>query len=228
MKILQEEFPGIVIFALRELSDWQNGSPFSVPLFPVTNREKAMKELENGWWGLHPAFYIGMLDEIQPGTELIDGNEEAYYYTSALEFYRIRNILTDDAKALVPPELWSKHSAYNRIGHAISVDYITGNWLGMSPFPYRLTAQGMMMTPAERARWFEHNAYYSFLTADKYAWLYTEDLNWWTGEKVPEGFREALIRAKMKANTGQPLGFEIETMIKTAQDKAEKEYKNKK
>jgi hypothetical protein len=32
----------------------------------------------------------------------------------------------------------------------------------------------------------------------------------------------------MKANTGQPLGFEIEAMIKTAQDKAEKEYKNKK
>ena len=93
IKALQEEFPGIVIFSLRELSDWQNGSPFSGGLLPVTNRENTIKELENAWWGLHPAFYAGMLDAIQPGTELIDANEEAYYYTSALEYYMIRTTL---------------------------------------------------------------------------------------------------------------------------------------
>lgn len=228
VKALQEEFPGIVILSLRELSDWQKGSPFSGGLLPVTNRENTVKELEDAWWGLHPAFYAGMLDAIQPGTELIDANEEAYYYTSALEYYMIRTTLEDDAKALIPPELWSKHSSFFRIGHAISADYICGNWLGMSPFPYRLTAQGLMMTPADRARWFEHDAYYALRSSDRYAWLYTEDMNWWKNEKVPEGFREALLRAKSKVNTGQPLGFEIDQIIQTAQDKAEKEYKNKK
>ncbi len=228
MNILQEEFPGIIIFSLRELSDWQKGSPFSGGLLPVTNRENTMKELEDAWWGLHPAFYAGMLDAIQPGTELIDANEEAYYYTSALEFYKIRNTLIDDAKALIPPELWAKHSCFSRIGHAISADYIAGNWLGMSPFPYRLTGQGLMMTPTDRAKWFEHNSYYALQTSDRYAWLYTEDMNWWTGEKVPDGFKEALLSAKRKVNAGQPLGYEMDQIIQTARNKAEETYKNKK
>ena len=143
IKALQEEFPGIIIFSLRELSDWQNGSPFSGGLLPVTSRENTIKELENAWWGLHPAFYAGILDAIQPGTDLIDANEEAYYYTSALEFYMIRTTLTDDARALIPPELWTKHASFFRIGHAISADYIAGNWLGMSPFPIQAYRSGL-------------------------------------------------------------------------------------
>jgi hypothetical protein len=227
IKALQEEFPGIVILSLRELSDWQNGSPFSGNLLPVTSRENTIKELDNAWWGLHPAFYAGMLDGIKEGTELIDANEEAYYYTSPLEYYMIRTTLTDDAKALVSPELWTKHSSFFRIGHAISADYIAGNWLGMSPFPYRLTGQGLMMTATDRAKWFEHNAYYALRTSDKYAWLYTEDMNWWKNDKLPEGFQSALLRAKSKVNTGQPLGFEIGKIIEAAQKKAEDFYKNK-
>ncbi len=225
---LQEEFPGIVIFSLRELSDWQNGSPFSGALLPVTDRENTEKELEGAWWGLHPAFYAGMLDAIVPGTELIDGNEEAYYYTSALEYYSIRETLADDAKALIPPELWSKHAAFLRIGNAISADYPAGNWLGMSPFPYRLTAQGLMMTAGDRAKWFEHNVYYAMKTADRYAWLYTEDMNWWKNDKLPEGFQQALLRAKSKVNSGQPLGFEIDQIIQSAQKKAEEKYSDRK
>ena len=177
---------------------------------------------------LHPAFYAGMLDGIEPGTEFIDANEEAYYYTSALEYYMIRITLTDDAKALVPPELWSKHASFFRIGHAISADYIAGNWLGMSPFPYRLTGQGLMMTSTDRAKWFEHNAYYALRTSDRYAWLYTEDMNWWKNDKLPEGFQDALLRAKTKVNAGQPLGFEIDQIIQAAQNKAEETYKNRK
>jgi len=84
------------------------------------------------------------------------------------------------------------------------------------------------MTAEERIKWFEHNAYYALRTADEYAWLYTEDMNWWTGEKVPEGFREALLRAKQKVAAGQPLGFIIDPLIKTAQEKAEAFYRDKK
>ena len=227
MKILQEELPGDHHVSLRELSDWQQGSPFSTPLLPVVNRDNTINELKEAWWGLHVAFYAGMIEAIQPGTVFIDGNEEAYFYTSAFEFYEVRHTLVDDAKALVPPELWTKHSCYNRVGHAIAAEYIAGNWLGMKPFPYRLTGQGLMMTPEDRARWFEHNAYYALRTADEYTWLYTEGMNMWTGEKVPEGFLEALIRAKDKVTAGKPLGFEIDVMIKNAQDKAEEFYKNK-
>jgi len=227
METIQKEFPGIIIYSLRELSDWQHGSPFSTPLLPVTDREKAINALKDAWWGLHVAFYTGMLDAIEPGTVLIDGNEEAYYYTSAIDYYSIRTTLTVEAKALVPPELWTKHSCFSRIGHAISADYIAGNWLGISAFPYRLKGQGLMMTPEDRTRWFEHNAYYALRTSDKYAWLYTEDMNWWTGEKVPDGFRDALVRAKKKVSLNEELGYEIDQITKDAQQKAEEFYKNK-
>ena len=224
IQTLQDEFPGLVVFSLRELSDWQNGSPFSGGLLPLTGKEYAFDMLKSEWWGLHVAFYVGILDGIKPGTTFIDGNEEAYYYTSAKEFYRIRNTLLDDSKALVPPELWTKHSCFNRFGNAISIDYITGKWINMNYFPKKLTAQGLMMSSENMIKWFEHNAYYSLKVADEYAWLYDE-VNWWKGDEIPRGFYDALKRAKRKVAAGEPLGFDIEQITKDAQQKAEEFYK---
>jgi hypothetical protein len=225
---LKDEYPGLIIFSLRELSDWQNGSPFSTSLFPITNKENTIFELQEGWWGLHVPFYIGILDAITSDVEFIDGNEEAYYYTSALEFYRVRSTLTDDAKALVPPELQKKHTQIYKLGHAIAPEYIAGNWLGMQPFPYRLTGQGKMMTPDEQCKWLEYNTYYSLKASDKYAWTWTESINWWTGENLPIGFKDAIISAKQKIGAGKPLGFEIDSLIKVAQIKADEHFKNEK
>lgn len=227
IRALQEEFPGLVILSLRELSDWQQGSPFSTPLLPVTNRENVMTDLKEAWWSFHVAFFVGILDGINPDVTFIDGNEEAYYYTSPLEYYRVRSTLIDDAKALIPPALWLKHTRSFSIGHAIAPEYIAGNWLGMQPFPYRLTGQGLMMTPAERVKWLEHDTYYALRTSDRYAWTWTEGINLWTGEKLPEGFIEALFNAKKKVAAAQPLGYDIDQMIKQAQDKAEEYYRNK-
>ena len=101
IKALQEEFPGIIIFSLRELSDFQIGSPFSHPLFPVMKPEDAIEGMKEAWWGMHIPFNIGIIEGIAPGVTFIDGNEEAYYYTSSLEFYAVRNTLVDDARALI-------------------------------------------------------------------------------------------------------------------------------
>jgi hypothetical protein len=229
VKALQEEFPGIVILSLREISDLQDGSPFSQHLLPVLDSQKAIRNLENAWWGLHLPFTIGIMDAINPDVEFIDANEEAYFYTSAIEYYKVRDVLKNDARELIPAELHLKYASHYQIGHAISADYTAGNWLGISSFPYRLKAQAKMLTPEQRAQWFEHNAYYALRTSDKYVWLYTERANWWTGENVPEGFAEALIRAKNKAVNREPLGFSVDEMLKEARDKAEKfEKENKK
>lgn len=122
------------------------------------------------------------------------------------------------------PELRSKHNCMFRLGHAIAPEYITGNWLVMKPFPMRLTGQGVMMTPEERAMWLEHNTYYALRSSDEYAWTWTEGINWWTGEELPPGYKEAVLRAKQKVALGQPLGFEIDELIKKSQDKAEEFY----
>jgi len=70
--------------------------------------------------------------------------------------------------------------------------------------------------------WFEHNLYYALKTADEYAWIYSEKPNWWTGDNVPEGYLDALIRAKKKVDELKPLSFRVENMLEEARDKAER------
>ncbi len=219
---LQEEFPGLVIFSLREFSDFQKGSPFSVGMLPVTDIHAAVTSLSEAWWGLHIPFTIGILDKIAPDVRFIDTNEEAYYYTSALEYFQFRNIIEDDARAFVPKELQQKFASNYEIGHAIAPEYIAGNWAGLlngfthGQFNSKLAA---MLSAQEKARWLEHNTYYALRTADEYAWVYGENINWWTSAKMPTGFAEAIIQAKKKVLAYEPLGFSVEEMLKSAQDK---------
>jgi len=222
MEAIQSEFPDVVIFSLREFSDFVHGSLYSQGILPVLDTIDAKATLENAWWSLHIPFTLGNLDVINPQATFIDGNEEAYFYTSALEYYRIHDIIKNDGKALVPPELYSKFEKNYKMGHAISAGYISGDWITLTPkFPYRLKAQAKMLTPEQRALWFEHNTYYSLRTAYKYVWLF-QGGDWWTGEKVPAGFSEALLSAKKKISNNEPLGFEVEDMLKEAREKAEK------
>ena len=222
IKALQEEYPGLTVLSLREFSDFQNGSPYSEPLLPVSNIEDTKKRLEKAWSALHLPFTTGILDGIDKDVTLVDANEEAYFYTSALEFYQARNIIKDDARALIPKELHRKFASNYTIGHAISLDYTCGNWANAISFAYRLKGQAKMLTPQQQALWFEHNAYYALRTSDEYAWLYTEPTNFWTGANIPAGFTEALLRAKKKVANNEPLGFNVEEMLKIARQKAEK------
>jgi hypothetical protein len=221
MKALQEEYPGLTVLSLREFSDFQNGSPYSEPMLPVRNVAETLNKLEKAWWALHLPFTVGILDTIDKNVNFIDANEEAYYYTSALEFYQARNIIKNDTRALLPKEIHHKFASNYTIGHAIALDYICGNWAPLISFPYRLKGQAKMLTAKQQALWFEHNAYYALRTSDEYAWLYTEPTNFWTGENVPEGFKEALFSAKKKVANNEPLGFDVEEMLKIARQKAE-------
>jgi hypothetical protein len=55
--------------------------------------------------------------------------------------------------------------------------------------------------------------------ADSYAWLYSEEMNWLTGDIFPEGIEDATRSAKDKHQAGLPHGFEIERMLLEAQDR---------
>jgi len=223
IKAVQDEFPGLVILSLREFSDYQTASPFSQAIVPIKDMIQAKADLEGAWWALHLPFTIGILDAIDDDVTFIDANEEAYYYTSELEYYKVRNEIFNDTRALIPAGMHKKFKANYYLGHAVSTDYIAGNWAGLlNGFPYRLSGQGVVLTPEERTLWFEHNMYYALQTSDEYVWLYTEDANWWTGENIPEGFAEALKRAREKVDQVAPLGFKVEEMLEDARDKAEK------
>jgi hypothetical protein len=218
MRALQEEFPGLTFLTLRLLSDFQDGSPFSESLFAERDPKKRQEILNNAWWGLHPAFLNGLLDAVQPDTVIIDGNEDAYYYTSALEFYRVGHVLRHEALVLIAPENHRKYRAQVRGGHAVSVDYTQGRWAEGLNFPDYLRKQATLLTREQRLQWFEHNVYYALSSAEEYVWCYNEDMNWWENRNIPEGLEAALRRARQKYETGQPLGFQIESLLQNARE----------
>jgi hypothetical protein len=216
VQALQEVMPGLTIFALRLLSDFADGSPFAQHLFGLRDPELLQAQIANSFWGLHAAFINGMLAGANPDVTLIDGNEDAYYYTSALEFYHSVQSIRDDGLLLVEPELRGKFRAQYRIGHAVAVDYTSGNWSDLPTFPAYLSQQALELSPAQQIEWFEHNCYYALASSDEYLWCYSEDQNWWTGEGVPPGYEAALRSARQKYETGQPLVSQIAEVLATA------------
>ena len=220
IKALQEEFPGLTVLSLRQLSDFQDGSPFSAHLLPARSPETLERGLEGAWWGLHAAFTNGILDALTPETTFVDANEDAYYYTSAQEFERIVRVLKSDALALVALENRRKYAAQFQVGHAVSVDYTAGNWAeALKSFPAHLRKQSTALTPEQRAQWFEHNLYHALNTAEEFVWVYSEDMSWWEDRKIPAGYREAMVSARRKQSLGEPLGFEVEPVLRAAQAK---------
>lgn len=226
IRALQQEFPGLTIISLRQLSDFQDGSPFSAHLLPVRDPAHAEKSLEGAFWGLHGAFTNGILDAIAPGVTFVDGNEDAYFYTAALDFYRSYHTLKRDALALVAPENRAKYAAQFQMGHAVSVDYTSGRWGdAIGSFPDYLRKRARALTSEQQAQWFEHNVFHALQSADEYVWVYVEDLNWWEGRNIPLGFAEALVSAKRKHQIGEPLGLDVEPMLIEAQQRLKEQAK---
>jgi len=218
---LQEEFPGIHLLAMRILSDFAVGSPFSNRLLAEHDPAKRKKGMTTTYYGLHPAFFNGMLDELAPEAMITDANEDAYYYTSEMEYYRIYHALRQDALTLVAGEHHRRYASQVGIGHAVSIDYVVGNWANaIKAFPPRLRRQALYLSPEEQMKWFEHNTYHALRTADQYVWLWSEDMDWWTGRNIPDGAVEAVQSAKSRLERHEPLGFGVEEMLLEAQARA--------
>ena len=165
-------------------------------------------------YALYPAFLNGMLDVMGPEARLIDGNESSYYYTDANGYYRGYHAMKEEARAIVEPANRQKFTAQVEAGMALYVDQVMAlrkvpviaNWL----------------TPEERLKFWEHNAYWSLFTTDEYVWLYSERMNWWQGP-VPEGLQQGVESARAKLAAGKPLGFDIAPLIEHAKQRQKDE-----
>ncbi|MDH7504162.1 MAG: hypothetical protein QHJ82_15805 [Verrucomicrobiota bacterium] len=168
------------------------------------------ERLQKESWGLMPDFFVGMLEAADDRTRFIDGNENAYYYTSREQYFRAYHAIRRRALAFIPPNLREKYERQVRAGMALYVDH---NFALRQPNPERYLSH--KMTPEERAKWFEHNTYWALYTTDELVWCYSERMNWWKNQ-VPTGLEEAIISARRKIAQGEPLGFEIEPVIESA------------
>jgi hypothetical protein len=201
MGTIQQNFPQPVVQVLYLMNLFSG--LLSVP--PGEARTLALKAHP---YGLLPAFLDGMLDAAQYGTLINDGNEDAYFYTDAAQYYRAYRDIRYTAASFVSPDNTLKYRRAVRCAHGLYVDYVfnmMSDWW-MPPYSRFLTAE-------ERQRWFEYDTYYALKHSDTYAWMYSERLDWWKHTNIPAGALEAITSARAKIRAGQPLGFIINDLI---------------
>jgi hypothetical protein len=202
MQVLQQEMPGVKVlfaFQLSYLSDFMDEA----------DPKERMNQLSKVEYGLLAPFFNGMLDVTQPNTRLIDGNERSYYYTKPESFFESSKLIKEKLLTFVEPENRSKYTLQVQAGQALYIDQL---------FAMRQPIESLLsyhLTLEERAKWLEHNTYYALSASDEYAWCYSEKMNWWKNN-VPNGVEKAILSAQQKIKMGEPLGFNIEGMIRRA------------
>lgn len=203
MRAFEKAMPGALILTFFHVSLHGN-------LADMPEAQRAA-ELEKGTWGLMPDFFIGMLEGAGPRARFIDGNEMAYYYTSREQYFRAYHTMRQRVLQMLPENLRAKYARQVQAGNALYVDQ---NFALRQPNAEQYLS--FRMTPEERAKWFEHNAYWALYTTDEYVWCYSERMNWWKNE-TPPGLEEAIVSARDKIRVAKPLGFDIEPLIAEAQ-----------
>jgi hypothetical protein len=199
MRAFEKPMPGATILTFFHVSLFDR--------FAALSEEERTKRLAREGWGLMPDFFIGMLEGAGSKARFIDGNENAYYYTSREQYFRAYHAIRQRALSFVPTELREKYERQVRAGQALYVDQ---NFALRQPNTEKYLSY--RMTPEERAKWFEHNTYWALYTTDEYVWCYSERMNWWK-DQMPPGLEAAIVSARDKFAEGKPLGFDIEPLI---------------
>ena len=202
MRAFEKSMPGATILTFFHVSMFDR--------FATLPEEQKTERLSRERWGLMPDFFVGMLEAASTQARFIDGNENAYYYTSREQYFRAYHAIRERARGLVPAELREKYNVQVQAGQALYVDH---NFALRQPKPEQYLSY--RMTPEERAQWFEHNTYWALYTTDEYVWCYSERMNWWKDE-TPPGLEAAIVNARAKIVEGKPLGFEIEPLLEAA------------
>ena len=205
MRAVLTEFPQPKILTFFQLSLF---GPLLQPMEPADRAET----LSGHPYGLLPAFLNGMLEAGGAQVTIIDGNENAYYYTDRNQYLDVYQLVTQRGLLLVDPTLWPLYRTQVQVGQALYIDQYFG--LRGDTKTY-----GSYMTPEERARWCEHNVYWALSTTDEYVWCYSERMNWWTDTDVPPGCEDAIRSAREKLAAGEPLGFELKPIMDRAEEK---------
>ncbi len=176
LKALQRQLPAVKIMML-----------FGVSVVKAQAEERG--SLEKADWALLASFIDGMLAVINPKAQLIDGNENSYYYTSALGFSDFR-AYQQAARAYVSSENRIKYDSQVKIAHAIFADGLLNLLKSPRFFGYYL------QNDLERQQFLEYATYHALQNSDQYVWVYNEGMDWWgsygKGVQLPSGLDATL------------------------------------
>jgi len=166
-------------------------------------------------YGLYPAFVNGMLDAMDPGTLLTDGNEPAYYYHDARQYLDVYHYIRQGALGAIAPENHAKYRGQVLVAQALYVDHLFGL--------RTRKVEGHYLTPEERAQWFEHNTYWALKSSDRYVWLYSEKMSWWEDRDIPPGLEQAVINARETLAAGRPMIIDADAIYQRARERLQAE-----
>jgi hypothetical protein len=200
MQSLQQGYPALDLLMLSGYSYFlRAGAPRDADA-----RERVLKDQG---WGLLPAFLDGMLEQADPDMRMIDGQEQAYFAQRPEDFAWGYWEAREEARSYVSTEL--QQDVYLRnveIGQSLYLDWIFGYFRTSPPD----VPEGL--NDDQRARFAEHHTYYAMKNADRYVWIYSEKMNWWTGDHLPPGAEDALRSAKRKFGADESLGFDVDAI----------------
>jgi hypothetical protein len=136
-------------------------------------------------YGLLKNLLDGMFEGAAERTTIVDAYEGAYSFRAHKQFVEAREkVLTGMLKYVADPEAYRRHI---RVGFGVWMDnrYVAKAW-------HTDDFEKNTFTPAE----FEYSLFCGLDVTDRYVWVYTEHPKWWTNEKLPLPYLEALKRAK--------------------------------
>lgn len=204
MRAIQEELPGATLFLTWGFAYVQRHAPLD-----TVQRQSYLQTFP---YGLLPVFLAGVFDAIGPTGQVIDGNEDSYFYLSSGTFDSNRQ----DFKLTVPVEIdptnQNKFQTQYSYGNAVFVDGIMNLWNSARFFGYFLSSDD------ERLKLLEHNIYHALRTSDQFAWVYSNNMDWWKGQ-IPANVEDTVRRAKIKVDNSQPLGFGVDQFVAQAKVK---------
>jgi hypothetical protein len=213
MQVMQEEYPGLKVLMYYGLTAVAGN------IEDKPSDDVLQQRLKEDGYGLWASFYNGMLDAADTAAELIEGNEPAYYYLFAKEYDEAAAHIRNDLIVLIEKPLQTKYGAAAKVAQAIYADGVMNLWNTPRFCGYYFE------NDADRLKQLEHNVYHSLRSADRYAWFYNENMDWWgskgNGVKIPNGMQQAIESARAKYAAGDPLGLDLETISSAAKQKCD-------
>jgi hypothetical protein len=136
-------------------------------------------------YGLLPAFVDGLLEAATSATVFVDGLEMAYPVKERSRFGKLREIVRNAREASFVPELYDRRMT---IGFGLWMDH---NWRKREGWFPAEPAKNYF-SPAELRAALRH----ALDLSDRYVWLYSEQINWWTGKGLTPEYVNAVREAK--------------------------------
>jgi hypothetical protein len=169
MRILQQEFPGLQVWALFGLT--ANAYDHE----EVAAGRTVADVLSTSGYGLWPHFYSGWFDARTGKTTIVDGNEPAYYYTKRKQFQDAKTFVSKTLAVLINKESRSRYQANVKLGHSVYVDGVM-NLHGSPRF-----IGYYFKSDKERAQLLYSNTVNALQTSESIVWIYAEKAKWWQG-----------------------------------------------